>query len=346
MISDQKLRKIVEDHPNYEIAHATHERFYLVIDSEKFISIPSGKTPQLIPKNYIIRRFDSYDSIQHGGINNENLRMVLRKLLDLRVERNKLKVISDETLYDIITKNPDFKIVNTRHQNYFAIQLNDVFVLLPTGESVLDLRNYIPINIDTSHHITNLVAHPVVKNVLLRIIKIKDEIKNKVEMKKDVVMVLTNYLEKLETSENKKEEDSYESESEFDTSNPLCGMYKYPDGHCFRDSNLRFHNPNGPAIVTPTNHEYFIHGIRHRDGGPAQIRFNEKGEIKEYYYFSNGKIHREDGPAVKIGDTFYHYKNGLRHREDGPAFYEVGCHKYYLNDRLIKTVTQNGETIE
>lgn len=44
---------------------------------------------------------------------------------------------------------------------------------------------------------------------------------------------------------------------------------------------------------------------------------NEFGSKRWYL---NGKIHREDGPAVEYdsGDKFW-YKKGTLHREDGPA---------------------------
>jgi len=39
---------------------------------------------------------------------------------------------------------------------------------------------------------------------------------------------------------------------------------------------------------------------------------------KEWY--RNGKLHREDGPAIEYNyGTKYWYRNGKLHREDGPA---------------------------
>lgn len=38
-----------------------------------------------------------------------------------------------------------------------------------------------------------------------------------------------------------------------------------------------------------------------------------------YIYIMNGQLHREDGPAVKIGNRLEYWLNGKRHREDGPA---------------------------
>ena len=48
----------------------------------------------------------------------------------------------------------------------------------------------------------------------------------------------------------------------------------------------------------------------------------------------NGKLHREDGPAVEYadGDKFW-FLNGERHREDGPAVeYSDGSKLWFLND--------------
>ena len=66
---------------------------------------------------------------------------------------------------------------------------------------------------------------------------------------------------------------------------------------------------------------------------------------KEYYqtiyvdkygnkkYYLNGKLHREDDPAVEYanGDKYW-YKNGKRHREDGPAIdWFLSSNHHYLN---------------
>ena len=60
----------------------------------------------------------------------------------------------------------------------------------------------------------------------------------------------------------------------------------------FDDDGLR-HRDNGAAIKwTDGNKEYYIHGIRHRIGGPAFIWG------KSYQYWVDGELHRIDGPAV------------------------------------------------
>ena len=60
----------------------------------------------------------------------------------------------------------------------------------------------------------------------------------------------------------------------------------------------------------------------------VQVTSNEN---KEWYL--NGKLHREDGPAVEYtnGDNYW-YLNGKLHREDGPAVeYINGYKEWYLN---------------
>jgi hypothetical protein len=55
-------------------------------------------------------------------------------------------------------------------------------------------------------------------------------------------------------------------------------------------------------------------------------------------WFKDGKLHREDGPAIIESDgSEYWYKNGKLHREDGPAIAcKDGTKHYYLNGKEIK----------
>ena len=55
-----------------------------------------------------------------------------------------------------------------------------------------------------------------------------------------------------------------------------------------------------------------------------------------YWRLPNGKIHREDGPAIEYanGSKFW-YQNGKRHRLDGPAEeYADGTKFWYQNGKL------------
>jgi hypothetical protein len=54
-------------------------------------------------------------------------------------------------------------------------------------------------------------------------------------------------------------------------------------------------------------------------------------------WFLNGKLHREDGPAVECsnGAKFW-YLNGKRHREDGPAVeWSDGYKVWYLDGKRL-----------
>jgi antitoxin component YwqK of YwqJK toxin-antitoxin module len=67
-----------------------------------------------------------------------------------------------------------------------------------------------------------------------------------------------------------------------------------------------------------------------------------KYEVKVYadgskYWYLNGKLHREDGPAIEYSDGYKAwYLNGKLHREDGPAVeYSNGDKFWYLNGQLL-----------
>jgi hypothetical protein len=67
-----------------------------------------------------------------------------------------------------------------------------------------------------------------------------------------------------------------------------------------------------------------------------------KYEVEVYtngnkYWLLNGKLHREDGPAIEYsnGDKCW-YLNGQLHREDGPAVeYSDGSKDWYLNGEQL-----------
>jgi antitoxin component YwqK of YwqJK toxin-antitoxin module len=55
------------------------------------------------------------------------------------------------------------------------------------------------------------------------------------------------------------------------------------------------------------------------------------------YWYLNGKLHREDGPAIEgsSGEKFW-YLNGKLHREDGPAVERsCGYTCWFLNGKLL-----------
>ena len=51
----------------------------------------------------------------------------------------------------------------------------------------------------------------------------------------------------------------------------------------------------------------------------------------------NGKLHREDGPAMELSDgTKFWFLNGQRHRKDGPAVeWSDGTRLWCLNDQYL-----------
>lgn len=53
------------------------------------------------------------------------------------------------------------------------------------------------------------------------------------------------------------------------------------------------------------------------------------------YWYLNGELHREDGPAIEYADgTKFWYLHGGLHREDGPALESAyGTKSWYLNGK-------------
>ena len=65
----------------------------------------------------------------------------------------------------------------------------------------------------------------------------------------------------------------------------------------------------------------------------------------ERHWFQNGKLHREDGPAIEyVNGTKCWYLNGKLHREDGPAIeWPDGGKLWYQNGNLHR---EDGPAIE
>ena len=55
------------------------------------------------------------------------------------------------------------------------------------------------------------------------------------------------------------------------------------------------------------------------------------------YWYLNGQLHREDGPAIIYADGDQRwYLNDQLHREDGPAVIKAnGSQRWYLNDEEL-----------
>ena len=98
---------------------------------------------------------------------------------------------------------------------------------------------------------------------------------------------------------------------------------------------------------------WFINGKLHREDGPAVEHVD--GTKK---WCLNNKLHRKDGPAIEYANgTKRWYLNGERHREDGPAVeYASGGKEWYLNGkelseaefnaRIKPTATCEGKVVE
>ena len=73
------------------------------------------------------------------------------------------------------------------------------------------------------------------------------------------------------------------------------------------------------------------------DGSTIRMEGDSKFEKKVYVdrveYRLNGKLHREDGPAIEwTNGRKEWWINGERHREDGPAIVRTnGPNRWYMN---------------
>ena len=92
-------------------------------------------------------------------------------------------------------------------------------------------------------------------------------------------------------------------------------------------------------IVKRVNHgtiEYAFNGKLHREDGPALI--GEKGSVQVWYI--NGKRHRKNGPAVIVTvDTYPHidwYIHGEFSRLDGPAMITRIDAKYFIYGKYYR----------
>jgi len=88
------------------------------------------------------------------------------------------------------------------------------------------------------------------------------------------------------------------------------------------------------------------------DGWPVTIEFINNSPTQaivrdsgDKYWYLNGKLHREDGPAIEWADgTKSWYLNDQLHREDGPAYEYANGNKFWcLNGQLHR---EDGPAIE
>ena len=86
---------------------------------------------------------------------------------------------------------------------------------------------------------------------------------------------------------------------------------------------------------------WYLNGKLHREDGPAIFQANGS---KQWYL--NGKRHREDGPAIiRAYGRKEWYLNGELHREDGPAVIHTdGSKSWYLNGKWLTEAEFNERT--
>ena len=79
-------------------------------------------------------------------------------------------------------------------------------------------------------------------------------------------------------------------------------------------------------------HFWYLNGQLHREDGPAVEYTNGTR-----YWFLNGQRHRKDGPAIEYANGAREwFLNGQRHRLDGPAVeWADGVRSWYLNDEKV-----------
>ena len=78
--------------------------------------------------------------------------------------------------------------------------------------------------------------------------------------------------------------------------------------------------------------KWYLNGKLHREDGPA-IKYADGDKV----WYKEGLVHREDGPAIEYPDgSKFWYKNDKLHREDGPAIERAdGVKEWYLNGRSL-----------
>jgi hypothetical protein len=86
--------------------------------------------------------------------------------------------------------------------------------------------------------------------------------------------------------------------------------------------------------------EWYLNGKLHREDGPA-VEYPTGNKC----WCKNGELHREDGPAIEHADgTKEWYLNGERHREDGPAYERADGYKEWLREGLLHR--EDGPAVE
>ena len=85
-------------------------------------------------------------------------------------------------------------------------------------------------------------------------------------------------------------------------------------------------------VYTNGDKRWYLNGKLHREDGPA-VEYPDGQKV----WWLNDELHREDGPAIKCANgSKSWYLNGKYHREDGPAIERVnGTKQWWLNGKKL-----------
>ena len=98
-----------------------------------------------------------------------------------------------------------------------------------------------------------------------------------------------------------------------------------------------FHREDGPALIYPDGTEYwFFNGRIHREGGPAIINLNHKRR----HWFKDGRRHRVDGPAIEYDNDPRENFWCLETKEDSLPAKEVEA---WIKEEQIDLSTVEGQ---
>jgi len=94
----------------------------------------------------------------------------------------------------------------------------------------------------------------------------------------------------------------------------------------------KLHREDGPAVEYANGDKYwYVNGIIHRENGPAAYANGDK------YWYVGGQLHRENGPAAELGNgRKYWYLNGIEYTEQEHA----------KRTKKVPTININGKTTQ
>ncbi len=103
-------------------------------------------------------------------------------------------------------------------------------------------------------------------------------------------------------------------------------MYTIKKGKNYKEYYLndKMHREFGPASMHDGSTYWFKNGIIHRDNGPA-IEYSEGKKV----WIVNGRTHREDGPAITFFNSEEWFIDGKRFESDK---YLINLIKYKMNN--------------